>query len=156
MRFRDQLKIGHDAELALSRWMQMRRWTVFRAVDSDYAPRLDGLTLPDLLAFTEKGLIWIEVKRYETAPTNNTRGCRVHGIVQRHYRDYLEVQNRTGIRVGLLIWQQDTGELLWQWVEQLQVFPCQRRHEHSGSCLVYFDRDRMTVVGNLGRLKEAA
>lgn len=111
-KFEQALAFGKVGEQAVSKWLQSRGHAVFPAYEKEgddfKGPQLfsesGDLVLPDLLAFKSGNAIWFEAKRKTCFSWNRTRKIWVTGIDLRHYGEYQEVAERTGLSVWLLFY----------------------------------------------------
>ena len=134
--FDAMLEHSRQAEESVSRWLKTRGCGVipsydYNGKDKEKSPRLsmlkDRYVIPDLDVAKEGQRYWIEVKRYTHRPLNKRYGIYVHGIPERLYRDYLEVQRITGTPVYLAIEDKEYDALLIAKLDSLTPYPCQCR-----------------------------
>jgi hypothetical protein len=121
----------------------------FAGEDGDKAPRMAGLSrwyvLPDLDASKGGRRAWVEVKRKGRASWTRTQRRYEHGISQRLYRQYLEVEEISGTDVWLMVMEDDTGEVLMQSLERLGD---PRVYDGSKMCrggMVFWPRQRFVL-----------
>lgn len=108
--FEHTLAFGQIGESAISKWLQSRGHAVFPAYQVEQqtgkGPQLfaasGDLVLPDLLAFKSGNAIWFEAKHKTCFAWNRSRKIWVTGIDLRHYGEYQEVAERTGLAVWIL------------------------------------------------------
>lgn len=111
-RFEQSLAFGQLGESVISRWLQSRGHAVFPAYQVEHqtgkGPQLftetGDLVLPDLLAFRDGKSIWFEAKHKTCFSWYRTRSRWVTGIDLRHYGEYKDVQQITGLPVWLMFW----------------------------------------------------
>jgi hypothetical protein len=122
MAFRDSLATGKVAESQIARWL-MRRGCLVSPVYEQAESKFEGprmfavendvdrkFVAPDLLAFKlankpGKRVFFVEAK-CKSGFTWSRRYQRFEtGIDRRHYRDYLEIRERTGIPLWILFLQ---------------------------------------------------
>lgn len=109
-KFEQSLAIGQLGEGAISRWLQGRGHAVFPAYQIEQhtgkGPQLfaasGDLVLPDLLAFRCGKVQWFEAKRKTCFTWHRISQRWTTGIDLRHYGEYQEVAERTGLPVWLL------------------------------------------------------
>lgn len=110
MSFEKNLGFGKVAESQIAQWLRRGGWAILpvyeKLIDEGKGPQLytasTELVAPDLLAFRERRVLWIEVK-HKTAFTWHRKTERwVTGIDQRHYEDYLSVEKQSPWPVYLL------------------------------------------------------
>lgn len=132
--FDRQRALGRLGERLVSRYLQSAGYGVLPSYDysgegDNKAPRLEfleyGLVVPDLDCARAGSRVWLEVKTYERAHPNRSRGIRVHGILRRHYQHYLQVEEATGNPAWLLILEVESGVLLAGKISLLPWLACQ-------------------------------
>ena len=111
MNFHEQLAIGKAGESAIAKWLIRQGNSVLpvyeKIINEGKGPQLftgiGGLVAPDLFAFSKSGkMYWVEAK-HKTAFSWWRKGKVFEtGIDLCHYRDYLQVAERTGARVAIL------------------------------------------------------
>lgn len=122
-RFKDTplYRKGHEGELIVSDELKRRGYFVIPSYDysgenDDKAPRMHGtaasLVLPDLDVCKDGRRVWVEVKTKEEATFHRNTQRLEHGISQRHYRDYKEVEKVSGCDVYLAVYEIKTGDVL--------------------------------------------
>ena len=88
----------------------------FSGESDDEAPAIDiedrREIVPDLDLCKQGQRFWVEVKTYAEPAWNRRYGCRVHGILVRHFDNYVAVEERTGSSVFLAINELDSGLLI--------------------------------------------
>lgn len=156
MNFEEKIAFGNIAELEIAKILVEGGYFVIRSYDyvgkgeNNKAPRMYGkianLILPDLDACKEGKRTWIECKHYTDTPFNRKFQIFVHGIKLRHYKHYLEVEKVSGCAVMLFIKEIKNNEILYARLKTLKTYPCLFFHEHSDSCLIYFNRDDFKVI----------
>lgn len=119
---------GRELEQEIARQMKQRGYSVMRCYDLDVdgkhkAPMLEGpykgLRLPDLQVSFFGKTDWRECKRKSQATYTYSAGEYEHGFGLRCYRDYVAVQEISGLPVYLMIGERSTGEILFQSLEKL-------------------------------------
>ena len=108
--FKENLSMGRVGEGVISKWLQQRGHLVFPAYEIEHStgkgPQLFGadkdLVLPDLLAFRDGKIQWFEAKHKTCFTWHRITKRWVTGIDLRHYKEYLEVADKTGLPVWLL------------------------------------------------------
>ena len=97
--------------------------------------------LPDLDACKDGGRRWVEVKTKSTATFTRMTQRLEHGIDRRHYNEYLSVQRITGTPVFIVVYEENTGEILWSSVDDLE--PYKRFSDKMGrGGMVFWPRER--------------
>ena len=120
---------GHWAErLVLAYLQSVEGWFCipsydFCGQDEEKAPRLQGRkeshVLPDLDMSRRGVRRWGEVKFKSTATWHRNTQKWEHGIPRRHFDDYLKVQEITGCKVWLYVFQEDSEHLLYASLDRL-------------------------------------
>jgi len=116
MSFQHKLEVGRITEGLISRWLMARGAAVMPAYEieksSGKGPQLftadEGLVAPDLLAFTQNGIQWIESKHKSVFTWHYKTEQWTTGIDLRHYGDYLKVAKQTKLPVWLLFFHSDS------------------------------------------------
>jgi hypothetical protein len=110
--FEQALTQGKAGESLLSKWLQNRGHDVFPAykveMEAAKGPQLftrDGqFVLPDFLAFRDGKAIWFEAKTKSRFTWHRQSERWTTGLDLRHYKEYLQVSERTRLPVVLLFW----------------------------------------------------
>ena len=137
------------------RYASMGRFVVpTHAIETGGAPMLIGLinrhVLPDLLASDPAGPWWDEIKYKDHCQKFQKQTLWEHGIDLPNWSDYLEVQQKTGIRGQLSIVQYRPGQhaepnpvLLWQTFDELKkhVMIIERPHATFNRGAAYWNVD---------------
>ena len=147
--FKKNLEFGKIAEKEIEAFFQKRGYYVVRSYDynggDNKSPKMfsyknsNDLILPDLDCSKNGVRIWIECKHYTSSPFNRKLKIFVHGILKRHYLQYLEVQKITGCPVYLFIKEVESDMIFGAKLEDLKTYDCQCGH-CSDKCLIYFNR----------------
>jgi len=111
-RFEQHLRQGQLGESIISKWLQSRGHAVLPAYQIEHqtgkGPQLfaatGDLVLPDLLAFRGQKILWVEAKHKTCFTWHRLTGRWVTGIDLRHYGEYQQVAERTGLPVWLMFW----------------------------------------------------
>lgn len=111
-KFEQALAFGQMGESAISKWLQSRGHAVFPAYQVEHqtgkGPQLfassGDLVLPDLLAFRAGKIRWFEAKHKTCFTWHRISRRWTTGIDLRHYGEYQEVADRTGLAVWLLFY----------------------------------------------------
>lgn len=151
--FDQQLAIGRVGERLVAEFLRGRGCGVipsyeFSGQSGDKAPRLifanGGIVVPDLDTARQGDRRWIEVKTYTDAALYRRLGVRVHGVLRRHFDDYMAVESATGNAVYLAVLEIATGDLLVGRLCNLPSLPCLRWdcEQVPHRCQLYFPRDR--------------
>lgn len=136
--FERAVEVGRMGERLVARWFQSHNWGVIPSYDytgsnGEKAPRLmfeaASHVVPDLDLCRSGRRWWVEVKTYADAAENKRLGCKVHGIKQRHFDDYVSVERESGTPVAIAILELSTGLLLTGALDRLSgvSFGCQCR-----------------------------
>ena len=113
--------------------------------DGSKAPRLYGLessyVTPDLLMSKAGWSFWLEIKTKERADFTEITQRLEHGFELRLYRDYLAVQEHTGIKTWVCIVEEDTGAILFIRLNDI-AHDCRDYHgPRTKEPMIYFPRD---------------
>jgi len=114
-KFESALAFGQVGESLISKWLQSRGCSIFPAYEMETedgkakpGPRLfspnGNLILPDMLAFGEKQMFWVEAKRKTCFTWHRKSEKWVTGIDQHHYEQYQTVLTKTGLPVWIMFW----------------------------------------------------
>lgn len=123
MRFRDlpAATLGRLGEICAAREFKRDQFRViasykFSGANDNEAPALEAEGIreitPDLDVCKEGNRVWIEVKTYARPFPNHTHKCDVHGILVRHFDNYVSVERSTGSNVFLAINELSSGWLI--------------------------------------------
>ncbi len=107
--FQQNLAWGQIAESAIAKWLRSRGNAVLPIYDIEYqtgkGPRLflqdSHLVAPDLLVFGQGDIFWVECKHKSVFTWHRASQQWQTGIDRRHYRDYLQVAEKTGKPIWL-------------------------------------------------------
>lgn len=117
------------------------------------APRLFGLksnfVIPDLDASLDGFRKWVEVKTKASAWPYYKTKVYVHGIDDRHYLHYLEVEKITGCPVFLFILEEDTQEILFSALRHLGVGQVHQGQSRTGWAMRNWPRENFTLYPSL-------
>jgi len=114
MTFDAQLRSGQIGEGYIAMWLRKRGWNVLpvyeKEIDTGKGPRLfmaeasrhKELIAPDLLAIKNGNFMWVEAKRKTRFSWYGNGNYWVTGIDKRHFSDYLQVRDETGIPIWLM------------------------------------------------------
>ena len=160
LRETEKFKRGHSAELMVSELLQRRGWYVipsydYAGDDHNKAPKLQGeraaYVIPDLDAAKNGQSRFVEVKAKAQATYHRKSERFEHGIPLRHFTHYLKVQEITGRSVWLVVYEEDTGDVLQGKLDDLAQF--KRIYEGdkmSRGGMVFFPRDKFILLGKMG------
>lgn len=119
MRSTPEFEQGWSGERILLEWLRKRGWNVLAVCDftgreANKAPRIHTLsgwlTAPDFLVWSEGCIRWLELKTKTKAVCFRSRREWRHGISERHWKDYLEVERVTNIPGYLAIFEKEVAE----------------------------------------------
>lgn len=160
--FEDGLEFGRRGERLVEAWLQEIGFATMPAYDfvGHGAPQIRRADLrvavPDILGMKSGKSFWFEVKTHEQSFENKKRGCRIHGVKERHWGGYKSVAAESGLPVHLLVLELDTGDLLSARVDgprAIETWPCECRpcrggatHACHGRQEVYFKRSDMRLL----------
>lgn len=111
MKFEDSVALGREYEIAVSKFLQRRGWSVLPAYDysgkgDSKAPRLmnmeGGLVVPDLLACRNGKTRWFEVKWKTRADFTRMTQRMETGVDGRLYQHYRQVKHQSGQQVWIV------------------------------------------------------
>ena len=155
----EQYQLGRTGERIVAEVLETRGWYILPCYDysgeeNNKAPRLCGISkgyvLPDLLVAKGGTARWVEVKT-KSKPTFTLRtGTYEHGISLAHYEDYLKVQEITGSRVWLSVYEISTGVILCGLLDELSdVKRCYIGTKMGCRGMVFFPRDAFKCLAVL-------
>lgn len=148
---------GRELEREIARQMLERGYSVMRCYDLDVdgkhkAPMLEGpykgLRLPDLQVSVLGKTDWRECKRKGKADYTRITGEFEHGIGLRCYRDYVAVQEISGLSVYLMVGERNTGEILFQSLEKLGPPRVYEDDKMDPGGMAFWPRDLFDKWGN--------
>lgn len=174
LKFEKQLMLGRLGEKLISDWLICNGYGLipsyeYTGKDGNKTPRLQfekkKLVIPDIDVCKNGNRFWLEVKTMHISPINRRMNANVHGIKEKLYRDYLEVERTTGTSVVLGILEVKSGCFLTGELSKLKTFPCQCRACQTDApefCCspiknnIYFLRDDLQVKHQFqdGRIQE--
>lgn len=159
LRTTPQWQFGSSTERLIASFLQQRGWWVIPSYDysgqgNDKAPKLQGadggLVIPDLDVARAGERRWVEVKAKSHAVLHRRTNTLKHGIPLRHFHDYLRLQHITGCEVWLVVYEQDTGDVL---MARLNALAGEKQEYAGGKMsrggMVFFPRSDFRIVGNL-------
>ncbi len=109
--FEKQLQVGKAGESEIANWLKSRGshiLPIYEKIDRDFkGPTLfasngDVLIAPDMLAFTDGKIIWIEAKHKSAFTWHRISQRFVTGIDLHHYEQYIRVSNIVDFPVWIL------------------------------------------------------
>lgn len=114
--FDRQYERGLIAEGLIAAWLKYRGHAIMPAYQIEQTtgkgPQLfsaEGeFVAPDILAFTHKGIHWIEAKHKSVFTWHRASGQWTTGVDLRHYVDYLRVSWRTKFPVWLMFYHRES------------------------------------------------
>jgi hypothetical protein len=158
-------KLGKDGELAVLSWRRKSNTYVMPASeysgkDDTRAPMIctlkERVILPDFLCAKNGRTWWDEAKAKSKALSwRNHGGKKYHGIEKRQYHHYRAIRRITGLPVGLIIYEKDTGTLLYL-KDFLDRRPADlgcvriRNGKSSGTHMVNWARDDFRIISSSG------
>ena len=162
----EEFRRGRNGERLVAELLQSRGWYVipsydYSGEDGDKPPRLQGAVtafpLPDLDVARDGQRRWAEVKTKKRADYTRITGRLEHGIPKRHYRAYKRVQEITGCEVWLFIYEEETGEVLFAKLDDLEAV----KREYDGpkmsrGGMVFYPRDAFNVFARIDAAQRAA
>ncbi len=116
MSFAEKLAFGKVAEGFIAKWLMARGNSVLPVYEIEKStgkgPQLFGLdsslVAPDMVAFTENGVVWIEAKHKSVFTWHRNTQQWTTGIDLRHYGDYLKVAKSTKLPVWLMFFHRSS------------------------------------------------
>jgi hypothetical protein len=152
-------KKGHSGEKRVGSLLQQLGWYVipsydYSGEDDNKAPKLQGardsFVVPDLDIAKTGERRWAEVKTKATPSFTKVTGRLEHGIPMRHYRSYQRVQQITGNLVWLFIYEEDTGEVRFGKLDDLEgVKRVYEGDRMSKGGMVFYPRDALRLLAHM-------
>jgi hypothetical protein len=110
MTFAENLRIGRAAESLIANWLMARGNAIIPAyeIEKSHGKGPQFFThgsrhaAPDVMAFTSRGIMWIEAKRKSVFTWHRITGRWTTGIDLSHYQDYIHVSRISQLPVWLL------------------------------------------------------
>jgi len=144
---------GRNGEQLVAELVMRRGGFVIPSYDysgsDNKAPRMQGLRdshiLPDLDVSKRGTRVWIEVKTKAAASYTRITKRLEHGIHRRHWDEYRKVQQITGTPVWLVIYEEATGDVLAQAMDELDGCRREAKGMAPGG-MVFFPRDAFKVI----------
>jgi hypothetical protein len=120
LRNTEQFRRGRNGEQMVADRLMGAGWHIIPSYDysgnDDHPPRMEGRTgryvIPDLDACGRR--IWIEVKTKAAPILHRASQTVKHGIALRHYEQYRQIEIETGCPVYLVIYEEQSNQLLYQ------------------------------------------
>jgi len=148
---------GADAERLVNRLLRREGWLTSPAhgvePSEDKAPMFVGesskLIMPDIYAMRAGTAIWVEVKQFGKAVPTRKRGQLEHGVRTRKFDAYQQTRERSGLAVWLMIFEEDTGELIAVEIDDLTALPPVSRERciaEYGELVSYFPKRDFSAV----------
>lgn len=117
MNFAENLAFGKVAEGLIANWLMARGNSVLPVYEIEKStgkgPQLFGmdasLVAPDMVTFTENGVMWIEAKHKSVFTWHRNTQQWTTGIDLRHYADYLKVAKTTRLPVWLMFFHKNSN-----------------------------------------------
>jgi hypothetical protein len=154
LRDTEQFRRGRNGEHIVAERLKRNGWYVIPAYDysasDEHPPRMEGWTrrfiIPDLDACKAGRRIWVEVKT-KTAPSlHRATNVLEHGIPLRHYEQYRQVEFETGCPVYLLVYEEQSRQLLWQKLSELGQPRIYTGDKMSWGGMAFWPRDSFKLV----------
>lgn len=144
---------GKAGERIIAELFKSRGWYVIPSYDyvsdEEKAPQMHGmyrgLILPDLDICRDGKRRWIEVKTYGAPSLYRKTQELQHGIQQRHWDHYREVEAISGTPVWICVYQLSDGAVLAQEQQILGAW-ADKRTDKRGKVQYYFPVTRMRIV----------
>ena len=167
MSFGSQLAYGKIGESLIAQWLKDRGHSVLpvyeKEIQENKGPQLftpdDNLVAPDMIAFKDDKVIWVEAKHKSTFTWHRITKRWVTGIDLHHYFDYLKVANLYPHPVWLLFLQRGGTDNHTGFASpsglyggSLKYLSCNENHRHNGwgkSGMVYWWEKRLTKMAEL-------
>lgn len=120
---------GRAGEKIVASILMRRGWFIvpsydYSGKDDDQAPKMERggerLIIPDLDICREGERRWAEVKTKGQPTLHRMSGVLEHGISIRHRDHYLRVQRESGCKVWLFIYEEQTGEVIYALLDELE------------------------------------
>jgi hypothetical protein len=154
LRDTEQFRRGRNGEQIVADRLMRRGWYVIPSYDynggDDHPPRLQGWTrrfiIPDLDACKGGRRIWVEVKTKAAPSLHRASGILEHGIPLRHYEQYLQVELETGCPVYLLVYEEQSNQLLWQKLSELGQPRIYSGDKMSFGGMAFWPRDSFNIL----------
>lgn len=141
---------GRSGEQLVAAVLMQRGWFVIPSYDysgseGDKAPKMrrlgEGYVVPDLDTARGGRRIWVEVKTKGKPALYRKENREVHGIPQAHWEAYWKIQEVTGCSVFLVIYEECSGAVLVQSIQEL----AKARQDYNGwkmgrTGMVFFPR----------------
>lgn len=119
--------------------------------NNDKAPRMfnqkEFFVLPDLDVSIKNQRIWVEVKTYHSPDFTRITGRYEHGIKLRHFNNYKKVQEITGAKVLLFIFEEISDMIIYNYLDELE----KHKRIYSGDKMgkggmIFFPRDKFIEI----------
>ena len=143
--------MGRTAEEVIARLMMQVEWRVvptynYSGEDGKKAPKALAIggpayVLPDLQLLRDGQVRWVEVKTKAKPLQWRNPQRKEHGVEERHFLDYIEIQRVSGAPVYICIFEQNSGEVLISPIDTLMGWERRGRlHGHYGPWMVNWPR----------------
>ena len=159
LRDTEQFKLGRRGERIVAAMFQRAGfWIIpsydYAGEDGDTPPRLQGahghFVIPDFDAAIEGQRRWIEVKTKQGATLHHLTGRYEHGFSLRLLEHYVEVQGITGTEVWVVVYEIETGDVVYQTLDALYAVARFYHGPKMGpSGMVFFPKDAFLLFGNI-------
>lgn len=157
LRDTDEFKRGRNGEQIIAEYLRQRGWWVipsydYSGEDGNKAPRMTGargaIVIPDLDAAKDGRRIWVEVKTKEKRVLWRKKNEHRHGIEMRHFWSYQQAQRITGNKAFLVIFEEDTREILCASIDRLKSCGEIGRGGNFREDMIFWPRAVFAVLGS--------
>jgi len=148
---------GAEAERLVNKLLRRQGWYTSPAhglqLSEDKAPLFIGesekLIMPDIYALGSGTSLWVEVKQFKQPVPTHKREQLEHGVRTRKFEAYQQTREAAGVAVWLMIFEEETGELIEAEIDELTALPPVSRGRciaEYGEHVSYFAKDEFSVV----------
>lgn len=172
--FESQLKAGKVGESEIAGWLRSRGLHVLPVYEIEkgqyagpavYSASGASIIAPDILAFNDEKIIWIEAKHKSAFTWHRISQRFVTGIDLHHYQEYLKLVELVSWPVWLLFLQRGgTAKDSHQspaglYGENIEILATKENHRHNnwGKCgMVYWAEESLRKLADYPLMKDAA
>ena len=165
--FRDRPEFlrGRNGEHLVADRAKRKGWFVipsydYGGEDGNKAPKLEGLNrgivVPDLDIARDGQRRWVEVKTKQAPTLTRVTNRMEHGINVRHWESYREVERITGCKVFLVIYEEESGDVLGASLDAIVKWhggklreTRMRKNGSDDGAMFYFARDSLKLLYNV-------